>query len=188
MNNCIDVNVSTVDSRNPAFNPDVSSDQDSVIYCPACGGENPADAVFCVNHQCHKALGEFKYVLEELMASKNWLDRFADRVALFVSKPHFIILHLLWFVVWILANEGYLGVIKHFDEFPYGLLGIILAIEAVLITGFLLISQHHQYNYSEKRAELDYEINIRSYRKLIAMEKRLATLTLNREDRLDENL
>ena len=90
------------------------------------------------------------------------------------------IVHLIWFAVWILANEGYLGTIKHFDNFPYGLLGIILSIEAVLITGFLLISQNHQYNYSEKRAELDYEINIRSYRKLIELEKRLETMT-NRE-------
>ena len=148
-----------------------------VIVCPACGGENPADAVFCGNHLCHKALGEFKYVLEELRATKNWLERLADRVALFVSRPQFIIVHLAWFAVWILANEGYLGAIKHFDDFPYGLLGIILAIEAVLITGFLLISQNHQQNYSEKRAELDYEINIRSYRKLIELEKRLETLT-----------
>ena len=183
MNNNIDVNNATANLD------DLLLEQNAVIYCPACGGENPADAVFCDNHQCRKALGEFKYVLEELLASKNWLERFADRVALFVSKPHFIILHLLWFVAWILANEGYLGVvIEHFDEFPYGLLGIILAIEAVLITGFLLISQHHQYNYSEKRAELDYEINIRSYRKLMAIEKRLTTLTLNREDNLNENL
>jgi hypothetical protein len=45
---------------------DWSLDQDSIIFCPACGGENPADAVFCGNHSCHKALGEFKYVLEEL--------------------------------------------------------------------------------------------------------------------------
>jgi uncharacterized membrane protein len=111
------------------------------------------------------------------MATKNWIERLADRVNLFVSRPHFIILHLVWFLVWILANEGYLGAVKHFDAFPYGLLGIILAIEAVLITGFLLISQNHQYNYSEKRAELDYEINIRSYRKLIELEKRLQTLT-----------
>jgi uncharacterized membrane protein len=45
-----------------------------------------------------------------------------------------------------------------------GLLGVILAIEAVLVTGFLLNSQNHQFNYSEKRAEPDYEIPIRSYR------------------------
>lgn len=149
----------------------------AVIICPACGGENPADAVFCGNHACHKALGEFKYVLEELMVGKSWLERMADRVTLFVSRPQFIVLHLVWFAVWILANEGYIEAVKRFDEYPYGLLGIILAVEAILITGFVLISQHYQYDYSEKRAELDYEINIRAYRKLIELEKRLETLT-----------
>ena len=148
----------------------------TVVICPACGGENPADAVFCGNHDCHKALGEFKYVLEELMANKSWLERLADRVTLFVSRPQFIILHVIWFTAWILANEGYFGVLQGFDEYPYGLLGIILAIEAILITGFLLISQNYQYDYSEKRAELDYEINIRSYRKLMELEKHLETL------------
>ena len=151
-----------------------------VVFYPACGGENPSDAVFCGNHLCHKALGEYKYLLEELRATKNWLERLADHVALFVSRPNFIIVHLVWFAVSFLANEGYLGTIKHFDNFPYGLLGIILSIEAVLLTGFLLISQNHQYDYSEKRAELDYEINIRSYRKLIELEKRLETVA-NRE-------
>jgi hypothetical protein len=67
-------------------------------------------------------------------------------------------LHLIWFVLWILANQGYIGVIQGFDEYPYGLLGIILTIEAVLVTGFLLISQNHQFTYSKRRAELDYEI------------------------------
>lgn len=85
-------------------------------------------------------------------------------------------MHLIWFVVWIAVNEGYLGAIERFDDFPYGLLGIILAIEAVLITGFLLISQLHQYDYSEKRKELDYEINIRCYRKLIELEKQMDIL------------
>lgn len=88
-----------------------------------------------------------------------------------------LFLHVIWFMVWILANEGYIGIVKGFDNYPYGLLGIILAIAAVLITGFLFISQHHQYNYSEKHAELDYEINIRSYRKLLEIEQRLDTLS-----------
>lgn len=150
--------------------------REGIIMCPACGGENPEDAVFCGNHQCHKALGEFKYVLEELQAKKNWIEKLADKVTSFIAKPHFIIIHLLWFAVWILANEGYLGQIPNFDEYPYSLLGIILAIEAVFITGFLLISQNHQANYSEKRAELDYEVNIRSYRKLIELGRRLDNL------------
>jgi len=150
--------------------------REGIILCPACGGENPDDAVFCGNHQCHKALGEFKYVLEELQAKKNWIEKLADKVTSFIAKPHFIVIHLFWFALWILANEGYLGHIPNFDEYPYSLLGIILAIEAVFITGFLLISQNHQANYSDKRAELDYEINIRSYRKLVELEKRLDSL------------
>jgi uncharacterized membrane protein len=146
------------------------------IICPACGGENPEDAVFCGSPQCHKALGEFKYVLEELQATKNWIERLADKVTEFIAKPHFIIIHMIWFSVWILANEGIFGPIANFDEYPYSLLGIILAIEAVLITGFLLISQGRQNAYSDKRAELDYEINIRSYRKIVELEKRLGIL------------
>jgi uncharacterized membrane protein/fucose permease len=148
---------------------------EGIVICPACGGENREDAIFCGNHQCHKALGGFRYVLEELSAQKSWIEKLADRVSVFVSTPHFITLHVFWFSVWILANEGYLGRIQHFDEYPYDLLGIVLSIEAILITGFLLISQNYQYDYSEKRAELDYEINIRTYRKLIELEKRLET-------------
>ena len=138
--------------------------------------ENPADAVFCSSHECHKALGEFKYVLEELQVTKSWIERLADRVTLFVSRPHFVTLHVLWFVLWILVNGGFIWGLQRFDEYPYSLLGIILAIEAILITGFLLISQHYQYDYSEKRAELDYEITVRTYRKLIELEKRLDLL------------
>jgi uncharacterized membrane protein len=91
---------------------------------------------------------------------------------------------MVWFAVWIMANEGYLGHLSNFDEYPYSLLGIILAIETVFITGFLLISQNHQANYSEKRAELDYEVNIRSYRKLVEIEKRLDGIQGNSHSKL----
>lgn len=143
------------------------------LICPACGGENPADAVFCAHHDCHKALGEFDYVMEELAATRGWIERLADRVTDFAGRPHFVTFHLAWFLLWIAANSGLLVFLKAFDEYPFGLLGIILAIEAILMTGFLLISQNRQLAYSAKRAELDYEVNIRSYRKLLELERRL---------------
>lgn len=155
---------------------------EDIIICPACGGENPGDAIFC-NHEhgnqpCHKALGEFKYVLEEFMAERSRIERLADQVTQFVGQPNFVIVHVLWFIIWILANSGLLGYFQIFDEYPYSLLGIILGIEAVLITGFLLISQNHQNVYADKCAQLDYEINIRSYRrKLLELEKRFDLLS-----------
>ena len=53
---------------------------------------------------------------------------------------------------------------------------ILLAIEAILITGFLLISQGRQGRHAEQRAELDYVVNVRSYRKLLEIESRLERL------------
>ncbi|MCI0668660.1 MAG: DUF1003 domain-containing protein [Methylococcaceae bacterium] len=152
------------------------ADAGATIVCPACGGENPADAIFCASHACHKALGEFDYVLEELEARRGWIEHLADRVTGFAGRPHFVTFHLVWFVIWVLANSGLVAFLSGFDAYPFALLSFILAIEAILMTGFLLISQNRQQAYSEKRAELDYEVNIRSYRKLIELEKRLDAL------------
>ncbi len=146
------------------------------IVCPACGGENPADAIFCASPVCHKALGEFDYVLEEFDAARGWIEHLADRVTGFAGRPHFVTFHLAWFGIWVMANSGLIVFLQGFDEYPFALLSFILAIEAILVTGFLLISQNRQQAYSEKRAELDYEVNIRSYRKLVELEKRMDAL------------
>jgi uncharacterized membrane protein len=135
------------------------------IICPGCGGANPHDAVFCGNPACCKALGEFRYVREELRAAIRWYERVADRIAAFVGRPHFLAIHAFWFAIWIAANTG-LVVMVRFDEYPFGLLGIILAIEAIFITGVLLISQNRQSTHFDKRAELDYEVNVRTYREI----------------------
>lgn len=147
-----------------------------VVTCPGCGTVNPADAVFCINHECHKALGEFRYVLEELRTHRSRFEQLADRVTHFTGHPHFVTIHLAWFSVWILANSGMLAFFHTFDEYPYGLLGIILSIEAILISSFVLISQNRQSTYAELRAELDYEVTIQTYRKIEALEERLEAL------------
>jgi uncharacterized membrane protein len=143
--------------------------------------ENPADAVFCGNTACHKALGEFAYVAEQITATTTRLEKTADQVARFTARPHFVTLHVAWFVAWIVLNSGVLGFVMAFDAYPYSLLGILLAVEAILITGFLLISQARQTRHAELRAELDYGVNVRSFRKLQQLETTLATVA----DRLD---
>ncbi len=136
------------------------------LTCPACGGENPHDAVFCGNPACHKALGEFRYVREELSRKARWHEIVADRVTTFVGKPHFLVVHGFWFLAWVAVNTGVIALWHEFDEYPFGLLGIILSIEAIFITGFLLISQNRQSAHADERAELDYEVNVRTYRRL----------------------
>jgi hypothetical protein len=76
------------------------------IVCPVCKGENPPDAVFCGNPHCRKALGEFKYVIEEVAAKSSRIERLADTVTSFTGRPHFVTAHLVWFAAWVLLNSG----------------------------------------------------------------------------------
>jgi len=152
-----------------------ASDAPSLI-CPACGGTNPADAVFCANPECGKALGDFRYVREELAAARRWHETLATRVSAFVGHPYYIVLHAFWFVAWIAVNTGLVMLGRRFDDYPFSLLGILLAIEAIFVTGFVLIAQNQQSAHADKRAELDYEVNVRTYRELGEIKRMLRDL------------
>src|SRR6185503_12981184 len=108
----------------------------------------------------------FRYVREELLAKARWHELLADRVTAFVGKPHFLVVHAVWFAIWIAVNTGIVAMYAHFDEYPFGLLGIILSVEAIFITGFLLISNNRQSAHADARGELDYEVNVRTYRRI----------------------
>lgn len=154
------------------------------LTCPVCGGENPHDAVFCGNPQCKKALGDFKYVLEELRAETKWYESLASRVARFIGQPHFIMVHIGWFIAWVVLNTGIVVAVGAFDQYPFNLLGILLAIEAVFITGFLLIDDSREDAHAAKLAELDYEVNVRTYRKLQEIDEKLEAI-LRRVERTE---
>ena len=142
------------------------AEEREAIQCPVCGGANKADAIFCANAACGKALGPFAYVHEELAAKSRWYERLADRATDFISRPHFLVVHSLWFLLWLVLNTGLFAIVGKFDDYPYNLLGLILSVESIFITGFLLISQNRQNAHADKRAELDYEVSVRTYREI----------------------
>ena len=160
--------------------------QDTVV-CPQCGKLNAEDAVFCANSNCRKALGDFRYAEEEIARDARAHERIADRIAAFIGNPYFIVLHAVWFMLWIAANTGLVKFSPMFDVYPFGLLGIILSIEAIFITGFLLISQNRQAGFAEKRSELDYEVNVRTFREIQKMKTTLFDIQ-TRMDGIEEHL
>jgi uncharacterized membrane protein len=139
------------------------------MVCPACGGINNPDAVFCNNPACHKALGDFRYGLEELRAEAQWHQIIADKVTALIAKPRFVAAHFFWFAVWVILNTGIIAYVKIFDDPPFFYLVTIVAIETIFITIFVLISNSRQSTHDEKRAELDYEVNVLTYREITEM-------------------
>lgn len=88
-------------------------------------------------------------------------ERAADALTRFSGSMLFVYVHAVWFGVWIAANIGLFGQTK-FDPFPFSLLTLIVSLEAIFLSTFVLISQNHAGALAEKRAELDLQINLLS--------------------------
>jgi uncharacterized membrane protein len=90
---------------------------------------------------------------------RNLQDRIADAITSFSGRMIFAYVHIVWFGVWILLNTGRLGV-RPFDPFPYGLLTMVVSLEAIFLSTFVLISQNRLSLEAERRADLDMHIGL----------------------------
>ena len=86
-------------------------------------------------------------------------DRFADRITDFAGSLRFVRLHVAWFSLWILINLGAFGASLKFDPYPFGLLTLVVSLEAIFLSTFVMISQNRQGAAAEIRSELDYRTN-----------------------------
>jgi len=69
-------------------------------------------------------------------------NRIADQITRFAGSMQFVYLHIIWFAVWILSGV---------EHYPYGLLTMIVSLEAIFLSTFVMISQNRA---DEKRQVL----------------------------------
>ncbi len=89
-------------------------------------------------------------------------DSTADKVTDFAGSMRFVWIHVIWFGVWIAVNVGLFFVGHEFDKFPFGLLTMIVSLEAIFLSTFVMISQNRQAQRTDLRSQLDFENNIRA--------------------------
>jgi uncharacterized membrane protein len=71
--------------------------------------------------------------------------RLADVITQFAGSMMFAYVHAFWFAFWIIANEGWLKpYVIPFDPFPYGLLTMIVSLEAIFLSTFIMVAQNRQ--------------------------------------------
>ncbi len=90
---------------------------------------------------------------------RTFQDRIADGITNFSGNLVFVYFHIVWFGAWILINTGALS-IKAFDPFPYGLLTMIVSLEAIFLSTFVMISQNRMSEDAERRANLHLHIGL----------------------------
>ena len=87
-------------------------------------------------------------------------DKLADAITAFSGSMVFFYFHVVWFGVWVLINLGFFAGIKAFDPFPFGLLTMVVSLEAIFLSTFVLISQNRQSVNDDHRDSLDLQIDL----------------------------
>jgi uncharacterized membrane protein len=99
------------------------------------------------------------YLRLQASRSRGVQDRLADAITTFSGRLVFVYVHIVWFGLWILLNTGHMGV-PPFDPFPYGLLTMVVSLEAIFLSTFVLISQNRLSAEAESRANLSLQIGL----------------------------
>lgn len=71
--------------------------------------------------------------------------RLAAMITRFAGSMLFVYFHIVWFGGWIVLNyTGFKHIAPPFDPFPYGLLTMVVSLEAIFLSTFIMINQNRQ--------------------------------------------
>ncbi len=85
-------------------------------------------------------------------------ERISVLIADFCGSMTFVWVHVFWFAAWVLLNSVFSFHV--FDPFPYTFLTLVVSLEAIFLSTFILISQNNETKLTERRNHLDLQINI----------------------------
>ena len=93
-------------------------------------------------------------------ADRTKSDQAADAITRFCGSMWFVWVHLIGFAGWIIINV--IPGLRQFDPFPFTFLTLVVSLEAIFLSTFILISQNYETRLSERRNQLDLQINLLS--------------------------
>jgi uncharacterized membrane protein len=133
-----------------------------VLECPACQMVDRADGVEDGN--LYPVMAQrVKNERRVIRAVRKAQDEVADRVTGFAGSMAFVYIHALWFGAWVLINLGlHVAGLRKFDPYPFGLLTMIVSLEAIFLATLVMISQNRQAHCSDVRSAIDFENNLRA--------------------------
>ena len=112
---------------------------------------------------------------EAAMARRTGADRVAAAIARFCGSMTFVWIHVAVFAAWIGYNA--LPWFDAFDPYPFTFLTLVVSLEAIFLSTFILISQNYDMRVSERRNQLDLQINLLAEQentKMLQMLERIA--------------
>jgi uncharacterized membrane protein len=103
----------------------------------------------------------FKAIKAEHAAHRTGMDMFSETLTRAASSTPFLVIHALGFALWIMWNTGYLPGATVFDPYPFGMLTMVVSLEAIFLSIFVLMTQNKESAIAELREELTLQVNLR---------------------------
>jgi uncharacterized membrane protein len=102
--------------------------------------------------------------------STTW-QRVADMIAAVSASQGFVVFHVFLFAGWMIVNKAMGG--KALDPFPYNLLTMIVSLEAIFLSIFVLVSQNRAGEKDRIRADLDYQVNLKAHLEVMQLHRKI---------------
>jgi uncharacterized membrane protein len=109
-----------------------------------------------------QAIGKLE---REMLNQQTAVDRMTAAITRVTGSAPFIAAHAVWFVLWIVLN----GTSYRFDPYPFQLLNLVVALEAIFLTSVVLMTQNRMAQVADRRAHLDLQVNMLAEQELTAM-------------------
>jgi len=91
---------------------------------------------------------------QQLVAQQSRTERWGSGIAHFFGSSRFIVAQILFVVAWIVLNTGTTAWLRSFDPYPFPFLSLMVGMEFIFLTTFVLINQKHQMRRAEQWSHL----------------------------------
>jgi CRP/FNR family transcriptional regulator, cyclic AMP receptor protein len=105
------------------------------------------------------------------------LTRLADAVPALTGSLPSVLFHVLFFAAWILINLSVLENLKAFDPYPFEFMSVIVSLEAIFLTLFVLASQHRQRARDRIRSDIEFQTALNTETKIAYLHEKIDRLT-----------
>lgn len=97
-------------------------------------------------------------VEQELLGRRSPVERLADGITRFFGSLPFIGVHVLFLACWIAINSDAVPGARPFDPYPFPFLGVVVGVEFICLTTFVLMNQRLQSRRQEQWAHLTLQV------------------------------
>lgn len=116
-----------------------------------------------------KNIGAIAELEQRAADERGTADRLSDVISRTTGSAPFALFHLCWFLLWVLINTRIAPIIEPFDPFPFSFLTLVVSLEAIFLSVFVLMSQNRMTRQADKRAHLDLQVDMLAEQELTAI-------------------